>query len=129
MARGLKGKIPVVRKPLLMFFSDNAFCKAVDTHFAKTSFDTPLDLFRSTHTSRSRRKACLKGLKHDTSNGCMACDVCKGRVKRSSPTLPAIFTTSMVTCEPWPSRISKWRHEGEMPNPHSRTFFYKKSYP
>jgi hypothetical protein len=125
MAWRLKGKIPVVQKPLFMFFLDNAFSKAVDTHFAKTSFDAPLDLFYNVHTSHNNQKACLEGLKHDTSNGCMACDVGDGRVKRSNPILQAVFTTSIVTCEPWPSRISKWQHDGEMPNLHSRTFFTK----
>jgi hypothetical protein len=125
MAWGLNGKIPMVRKPLFMFFSDNAFSKAVDTHFTKTSFEAPLDLFYNIHTSRSNLKACLKGLKQDTSNGCMACDVCDGRVKRSNPTLRVDLTTSIVTCEPWPSRSNKWRHDGETPNPQSQIFLTK----
>jgi hypothetical protein len=92
----------------LMIFSDNAFSKAKDTHFAKISFDAPLDLLCSVQTSRNNQNAYVKGLKHDTSNGCMACDVYDNRVKKSNPTLQAVFTTSMVTCELWISRISKW---------------------
>ena len=78
----IERKNPSGAKTTFIFFSDDAFSKDVNTHFAKTSFNAPLDLFCSVQTSLSYQKAYLKGLKQETSSGCITCDVCNGRIKK-----------------------------------------------
>jgi hypothetical protein len=85
----------------------------------------PLYLFLRVHTSLSKRNGYLNDLKHAKSSGCMAWNVWDRRVKRSKPKLRAVLTTSIVTWEPCPSRMSKCRHSGELCKPHSRTFLTK----
>jgi hypothetical protein len=61
------------------------FLKNKNTHYAKSSFPTPLLI--SVHTSLWTLNAVLKGLKHATSRGYNAWLVCDGKVIKSNFTL------------------------------------------
>lgn len=50
----------------------------------------------------------LNGLKHETTRGWSACEVCEGKVIMSKPKAIACFKAFSVTCNPWPSRTNKW---------------------
>ncbi len=97
-----KGQIPMAEKPLHMLVVVNAFVNARDTHCAKSYLLAPLFLLTNVQTSLYALKVVLKGLKHETSNGCNACEVCDGKVIKSNPTPIVLCTTSKVTCKLWP---------------------------
>ncbi len=91
----------MAKKPLHMLVVVNAFLNARDSHCAKSYLLTPLLLLANVQTSLYALKVVWKGLKHETSNGCNACEVCDGKVIKSSPTPIALCITSKVACELW----------------------------
>jgi hypothetical protein len=60
-------------------------------------------------------KAISKSLKHVKSKGCNAWDVCEGKVTISSPNVYACSIASRVTCNPWPSKMSRCLFIREIP--------------
>jgi len=62
----------------------------------------PPPLLTNVQTYLYALKVVLKGLKHETSSGCNACEVCDGKVIKSNPTPTTLCTTCKVTCELWP---------------------------
>jgi hypothetical protein len=75
----------MAKKPLHMLVVVNAFLSAKNTHCAKSSLLAPLPLLAYVQTFLYTLKAILQGLKHETSNGCNACEVCNGKVIRPTP--------------------------------------------
>ncbi len=102
----------MVEKPLHMLVVVNVFLSVKNTHCAKSSLLTPLPLLANVQTSLYALKVILKGLKHETSSGYNAHEVCDGRVIKFNPTPIALCTTSKVTCELWSSKMNKWRLVG-----------------
>ncbi len=91
----------MVEKPLYMLVIVNALLSARNTHYAKSSLLSPLPLCPNIFICFQNN---FEGLKHETSSGCNACEVCDGRVIKYSPTPIALCTTFKVTFELWPSR-------------------------
>jgi hypothetical protein len=76
----------MAEKPLHMLVVVSAFLSTRNTHCAKSSLLAPLPLLAYFQTFLYTLKAILKGLKHETSNGCNACEVCNGKVIKFRPT-------------------------------------------
>ncbi len=90
----------------------NVFLNVNDTHCAKSSLLAPLPLLANVKTFLYVLKVVLKDLEHETSSDCNAHEVCGGKVIKFNPTPIILCTTSMVTCELWSSRMSKWQLVG-----------------
>jgi hypothetical protein len=64
-------------------------------------------LFIAIIASFSFLNVVLNGLKHETSKGWNACEVCVGKVIMSKRKAIACSRASNVTCDPWPSKTNK----------------------
>ncbi len=100
IALQLNGHILITLKPNLMFYNVKDWSKALSTQ------PTNIILFGSWYliivvaTSLSFLNVILNGLKHETSRGWNACEVCEGRVIMSKPKAIACFRAFSVTCDP-----------------------------
>ena len=115
MAAGHSGQIPVVAKPFLILVFVSAFLNAIATHSASSYFFAPHPLIAIVHLSLYDLNVVLNDLKILTSRGCNLWLVWLGKVIISKPSAFAFCTTSSVTCDPCPSRISRCLFSSEIP--------------
>ena len=91
-----------------MFFAVKDFSNAPDVHSHRSVFSTFLPFVNKIHEYKIALNALLKGIKHDTSNSCRAWDVWLGKEMISKLEFMATVTTSKVTCELYPYKISNY---------------------
>jgi hypothetical protein len=84
-AFSLRGKMPVLLKPFLIFWGVKALFNPRDTQCSNVCFVTTWLRFLEVQKSLYSLKNVLKGLNILTSKGCIAWKVYEGRVSRSSP--------------------------------------------
>ncbi len=92
-----------------MFYDVKDWSKALSTQPTNIIFCGSWYLIIVVATSLSFLNVTLNGLKHETSKGWNACEVCEGEVIMSKPKAIACFRAFNVTCDPWPFRTNKWR--------------------
>lgn len=94
---------------LVMMFSRHD----TETQWARSYFLPPVPLFAIAHMPRQCLNAILKVLKQGMLICWRAWEVWEGGIIRSNPNQRAWQTTSIITCKLCPSRIKRWRLEGD----------------
>lgn len=106
--------ILITLNPFLIFLVKDV-SKALFSQLTNVFSSSSQWLFLTISISLNFLQVVLKGSKQLTSNNCKACDVWDGKMIISKQNYCTCFITSMVRCDPCPTRINRCQLNWNMP--------------